>query len=85
MTVHTQLFEKEIYVWSKLHHPNLLPLLGYTFCNDTSYPLLLSEWMHDGTAWSYLEAYPDTSMSEIADLVSVLWYGEIMSLTIAEN
>ena len=38
-------FEKEIYVWSKLKHPNVLPLLGYAFDADTGYPMLISPWM----------------------------------------
>ena len=51
-----QLFEKEIYVWSKLHHSNVLPLLGYTFDRDTGFPVLVSEWMENGNALSYVRS-----------------------------
>ncbi|KAL5522392.1 hypothetical protein ACEPAG_8408 [Sanghuangporus baumii] len=51
------LFEKEIYVWSKLDHPHVLPLLGYAFANEYRYPLLISEWMDRGSAWSYVRAH----------------------------
>ena len=50
----SQQFAKEVYVWSKLSHPNILPLLGYAICEETRFPLLVSEWMHHGTAWSYV-------------------------------
>ncbi|KAL5512635.1 hypothetical protein ACEPAG_3288 [Sanghuangporus baumii] len=33
------LFEKEIYVWSKLRHKNILSLLGYAFDAETGFPL----------------------------------------------
>lgn len=47
-----QLFEKEIYIWAKLSHVNVLPLLGYAL-NKFGYPLLVSEWMVNGSAWDY--------------------------------
>lgn len=67
-----QLFEQEIYVWSKLNHPNVLPLLGYAFCGSTGYPLLISNWMRDGTAWSYVKANPQLTVSDIRDLVRIV-------------
>ena len=70
-----KLFEQEIYVWAKLSHPNVLPLLGYAFCGDTGYPLLISEWMQNGTAWSYVRARPGLDATSIVHLVSkfYLW------------
>ena len=32
MFVRVQQFDKEVYVWSKLKHPNVLKLLGLAFC-----------------------------------------------------
>ena len=55
---YSQIFEKEIYVWSKLQHPNVLPLLGFAFDNDTGYPMLISEWMENGSAWEYINKTP---------------------------
>ena len=48
-----QLFEKEIYVWSKFRHENVARLLGYAFDNY-GYPLLISEWMENGNAWEFV-------------------------------
>ena len=38
-----QQFDKEVYVWSKLSHPNILPFLGFAICKETRFPLLISE------------------------------------------
>jgi len=43
---------KEIYVWSKLSHTNVLPLLGYVI--EQNYPSLVSEWMVKGSLRSYM-------------------------------
>ncbi|KAL5523312.1 hypothetical protein ACEPAF_1579 [Sanghuangporus sanghuang] len=55
----TLLFEKEIYVWSKLQHVNILPLMGYAFDGPTGFPVLVSQWMPLGSAWSYLKDKPE--------------------------
>ena len=62
-------FEKEIYVWSKLKHPNVLPLLGYAFDADTGYPMLISQWMEHGNALSYVRSN-NPPIERVADLVS---------------
>lgn len=66
----TQMFDQEIYVWSKLRHENVLELLGYSTCEDTGYPLLISEWMQNGTAWSYVRNNPQLKSSDLKALVS---------------
>ena len=53
-----QLFEQEVYVWSKMRHPNVLSLMGFALCSDTGYPLLISLWMDRGSAWMYIMANP---------------------------
>lgn len=56
-------------MWSKLQHPNILSLLGYTFCDDTGFPLLISEWMEYGTARTYVKSHPSLSLREVVELV----------------
>ncbi|OCB91027.1 WD40 repeat-like protein [Sanghuangporus baumii] len=56
------LFEKEIHVWSKLRHENFLSLLGYAFDAETGFPLLVSEWMDNGSAWNYANLRPEDSV-----------------------
>ncbi|OCB88527.1 kinase-like protein [Sanghuangporus baumii] len=63
------LFEKEIYVWSKLRHKNILPLIGYAFSNGHGYPLLVSEWMDNGSAWTYVQQKPDCNLLHIDNVL----------------
>jgi hypothetical protein len=72
----SKLFESEIYVWSKLKHPHILPLLGYAFCGDTGFPLIISEWMNNGTAWNYLKSNPDMNLASTLRLVRVLLHAQ---------
>ncbi|EJD08321.1 uncharacterized protein FOMMEDRAFT_144283 [Fomitiporia mediterranea MF3/22] len=59
------LFEKEVYVWSKLKHNNILPLLGYDFNKATGYPLLVSEWMDNRSAWAYVRLHPEANVMHL--------------------
>ncbi|THH07779.1 hypothetical protein EW145_g3155 [Phellinidium pouzarii] len=52
---------RELHIWSKLHHPNVLPLLGYTI-DDGVYPALISRWMSNGTSIQYLKDNPGTNV-----------------------
>ena len=63
------MFEREIYIWSKLEHQHIVELLGYVTCPDTGYPLIISEWMDNGTAWSYLERNPNMPMMDLVVIV----------------
>ena len=71
LTRKAQQFAKEVYVWSKLCHPNVLPLLGFAICEETRFPLLISEWMRLGTAWAYVRNH-DLTPSEIVELVCIV-------------
>ena len=42
-----------IQIWSKLDHPNILKFVGYGLSGE-GLPLLISEWMENGTVESYL-------------------------------
>ncbi|KAL5524358.1 hypothetical protein ACEPAF_9498 [Sanghuangporus sanghuang] len=45
--------EREMKIWSRLDHPNILPFLGYMFEKD--WPSLISEWMDNGTLKEFME------------------------------
>ena len=66
-----QLFEQELYVWSKLKHPNVLSLLGYAFCNEGC-PLFISPWVRYGTAHSFLSEHPEMSLQDVMNIVGFL-------------
>jgi len=44
---------RELRIWSSLHHPNVLPLLGYVM--HGAYPALVSQWMAKGSLRRYME------------------------------
>ncbi|KLO19298.1 WD40 repeat-like protein [Schizopora paradoxa] len=44
---------REVYIWSKLEHENVLPLLGF-FLEGGEFPHLVSEWMAKGTLRDYM-------------------------------
>ena len=52
---------REPYIWSKLKHPNILPLEGFYLEMD-SYPSLVSGWMENGTVLGYLRHHPDADI-----------------------
>ena len=56
-------------MWSKLSHPNVLPLLGFAICEETRFPLLISEWMPLGTAWTYVQENRGLTLSDVKELV----------------
>ena len=56
-------------MWSKLNHPNVLPLLGYAFDADTGYPMLISQWMDLGNLLAYIRSN-DVTIDRVTDLVS---------------
>ena len=75
-----QQFARELYVWSKLSHPNVLPLLGFAICEETRFPSLISEWMHFGTAWKYVRENRDLALSDVKELVcSINWLVTLLS------
>ncbi|KAL5504025.1 hypothetical protein ACEPAH_8098 [Sanghuangporus vaninii] len=44
---------REMDVWSKLKHPNILPFLGFII--EKGYPSLISEWVEHGTLRKFLK------------------------------
>ena len=54
---------KEIRIWSRLAHKNILPLLGFII--EGEYPSLISEWMENGTALKYVKRNPECDILEL--------------------
>jgi len=46
-------FAREVYIWSKLKHKNVLPLVGF-FLEGGEIPHFVSEWMEKGTLHDYM-------------------------------
>lgn len=45
---------RELWIWSELDHPNILPFLGYAN-EGRAFPSLITAWMKNGTAKHYLK------------------------------
>ncbi len=62
---------KELYIWSKLDHPNVLPLVGY-FIEDEDLPNLVSEWMEHGTLHDFMKNIVShgNKLAMVSDLIS---------------
>ncbi len=54
----SQMIVKEVKIWAKLMHPNVLPLLGIFVDHVNATPNLVSEWMVNGTASRYMRDFP---------------------------
>ena len=59
---------KELTIWSKLRHPNVLPLLGYYY--EGNCPCMISEWMEYGNAVDYM-CKNELSAKELLYMVSI--------------
>lgn len=54
-----QLYCKEVVVWRRLSHINVLPFLGVS---TTVFKLaMVSEWMSNGTITDYVEKHPEAN------------------------
>lgn len=55
---------KELKIWSRLDHQNILQLRGYTL-DDGEFPALVSEWMTNGTMLEYLKLNPQVDLFDM--------------------
>lgn len=46
---------RELQIWARLAHRNVLPLLGYTTDGGLFYLSLITEWMENGTIMQYMK------------------------------
>ncbi|EJD08301.1 kinase-like protein [Fomitiporia mediterranea MF3/22] len=57
-----KVIEREIRIWSSLHHPNVLPFLGFCL-EEGSFPALVSEFMENGTVLNYSIHHPEVDVT----------------------
>ncbi len=56
--IYSQNLGREVRLWSRLSHPNVLPLLGYFLEGPKAIPNLASQWMRNGTLIDYMKDRP---------------------------
>jgi hypothetical protein len=55
LTQGTQYLSKELQVWKRINHPNILPLYGLTYKMGTTLPAMVCPWQEQGNLSQYLE------------------------------
>ncbi|KAG8957609.1 hypothetical protein FRC03_009975 [Tulasnella sp. 419] len=67
-------FMREVLLWKRLKHPNIVPLLGLTLDAQSS-PTLISPWYPHGNVIQYLQSNPEADRTSLAsDVASGLTY-----------
>jgi serine/threonine protein kinase len=61
---------KELYIWSKCNHPNILPLLGYGHFRDRLVAITL--WMPGGCLVDYIQCDPSLDRMKAVSINIVL-------------
>jgi len=62
---------REIRIWNRIDHPNILPMMGYIIeSKDGAFPALVTPWMKDGTLREYLAANPEAQVIDLTDGVA---------------
>ncbi|KIN94307.1 hypothetical protein M404DRAFT_168622, partial [Pisolithus tinctorius Marx 270] len=67
---------REVHIWSKLHHENVIRMLGISTEFDSTVSII-SEWMSLGNAHNYvqnIENDPRVSQKGLEDIASGLYY-----------
>lgn len=68
LTLHDgdQRFCKEVLLWPRLHHPNVLPIYGVSM---TAFPFcVVSPWMENGNILDYTRKYPEVNRMSLVSL-----------------
>ncbi|KAF9528867.1 kinase-like domain-containing protein [Crepidotus variabilis] len=56
---HLKAFEKEIKIWSRLHHPRILPFYGA--CLASEKPFLVTKYCANGNVMDYMRDFPEVN------------------------
>jgi serine/threonine protein kinase len=59
---------RELFIWSRTQHENILPLIGFATPTGYKQPVLISQWMENGTVTDYMENRP---VAELKDVVRI--------------
>ncbi|KAG8950606.1 hypothetical protein FRC03_012791 [Tulasnella sp. 419] len=56
---------REVLLWRKLHHPHVVPLLGFTI-DPQGLPTLISPWYSNGNVTQYIKTNPNPNRPSLA-------------------
>jgi serine/threonine protein kinase len=52
---------REVFIWKRLSHPNILPLLGVSVSKNPLHFRIISEWMPNGNVMEYIGSNPEVN------------------------
>ncbi|KLO16844.1 kinase-like protein [Schizopora paradoxa] len=61
--------------WHDLTHPNILPMIGVCFRDETGFPSLVCPWMKNGDARKYCEKPQNREKLDFIKFISKIAYG----------
>ncbi|ELU42201.1 Pkinase domain-containing protein [Rhizoctonia solani AG-1 IA] len=64
---HLKQAARELYVWSKCEHPNVLPLIGMALFEGKF--AMVSPWMENGTLTRFISQHPEADRYEMSNIV----------------
>ena len=67
---------REVCIWAKLQHLNVIPLLGVSV-DGSGTPSLISEWMGNGTLTAYMKSHPDADVLQMVRIVYFFYSTEM--------
>lgn len=76
--------KRELGIWRRLEHPNIVPLLGTAHGEDfaSDHPCMVSMWMPHGTLAEYVSGRDNVpSLPSRIQLVSARAYGTVIWFT----
>ena len=62
----TQRLCREVIIWKRLSHPNVLPLLGVSVSKSPQHFRIISEWMPNGNVTEYTKSNPEVNRLRLA-------------------
>lgn len=78
LTTTIQRIVRELRIWSRMKHENILPLFG-VWTNfgeqNANYPVPVAPWMDDGDLFSYLQAHKELELADRLKIVSFSLFG----------
>ena len=69
--INIKLLAKEIRIWSRLCHPNVLKLLGYII-EENGFPSLISDWIANGTALEFVKSNPEVDIFPLVRFLCII-------------
>jgi len=79
----TQQLCREVLIWKRLSHPNVLPLLGVSVSENPQYFRIISEWMPNGNVIEYIKFNPEANRLRL--VIRIVYFPQDFLLMLLHN